>query len=101
MKPTLPCLLLALSIGLLPIRPAAAEDSASTNPARSLQGQTDAQTGLEARQWLNEQANGVNRGEVEAYRAESAGKAYRAYMDSIGSKEQKAATSQVQTIKTN
>ncbi|MCQ8894934.1 hypothetical protein NQT62_00585 [Limnobacter humi] len=99
MKPTFQCTLATLCLVLLST--AHAQETTEGNPARSLRGQTDAKTGLEARQWLHEQANGIHRGDVEAYRAESAGKAYRAYMDSIGSKEQKAPTSQVQTIKTN
>ncbi|MEQ9108700.1 MAG: hypothetical protein RLO04_14640 [Limnobacter sp.] len=64
-------------------------------------GTTDAETGPSARMWLKEQAEGANRGEVEPYRAESAGKAYRAYVDSIGAKEQAAPVSQVSTIQTN
>lgn len=64
-------------------------------------GTTDAETGLSTRTWLKEQAEGVNRGEVEPYRAESAGKAYRAYVDSIGAKDQAAPVSQVSTIQTN
>jgi len=43
----------------------------------------------------------VNRGDTEPYRAESAGKAYRAYADAIGSKDQKAPESQVSSLKTN
>lgn len=64
-------------------------------------GTTDAETGANTRVWLKEQAEGVNRGEVEAYRAESAGKAYRAYVDSIGAKDQAAPVSQVSTIQSN
>lgn len=64
-------------------------------------GTTDAETGLSTRTWLKEQAEGTNRGEVEPYRAESAGKAYRAYVDSIGAKDQAAPVSQVSTIQTN
>lgn len=65
-------------------------------------GTTDAETGPSTRAWLKEQAEGVNRGEVEAYRAESAGKAYRAYVDSIGAKDQQQPpVSQVSTIQSN
>ncbi|HEX4878682.1 MAG TPA: hypothetical protein VFV39_02465 [Limnobacter sp.] len=76
---------------------AAAQDSAN-NPAQG--GTTDAQTGASTRAWLKEQAEGSNRGETEPYRAESAGKAYRAYMDSIGAKNQAPASSQLSTIST-
>lgn len=69
--------------------------------AEENKGTTDEETGLGTRTWLKEQAEGSNRGDVEPYSAESAGKAYRSYADSIGSKDQKAPTSQVSTIKTN
>jgi hypothetical protein len=78
---------------------ASAQDN--TTPAQTTAGQTDAETGLSTRTWLKEQAEGTNRGETEPYRAESAGKAYRAYAESIGAKDQKAPVSQVSTIKTN
>lgn len=76
---------------------------AQDNPAPALTtaGHTDEATGLSTRTWLKEQAEGLNRGETEPYRAESAGKAYRAYSDAIGSKDQKPPVSQVSTIKTN
>ena len=80
---------------------ALAQDKSSAESASFSAGKTDEQTGLSARTWLKEQAEGANRGEVEAYRAESAGKAYRAYVDSIGSKDQNAPTSQVSTIESN
>ena len=44
----------------------------------------DDEVGKATRNLLKEQAEGTNRGEIEPYRAESAGKAYRAYIDSIG-----------------
>lgn len=73
----------------------------NTAPATGTAGLTDAETGLSTRTWLKEQAEGTNRGETEPYRAESAGKAYRAYSDAIGAKDQKAPVSQVSSIKTN
>ena len=85
-----------------PLLASAQDSTANTNQGSShISGTTDAETGLSTRTWLKEQAEGINRGEVEAYSAESAGKAYRAYTDSIGSKDQKAPVSQVSTIKTN
>lgn len=69
--------------------------------AEENKGTTDEETGLSTRTWLKEQAEGTNRGEVEPYSAESAGKAYRSYTESIGAKDQKAPTSQVSTIQTN
>lgn len=93
--------ILAALIGAAPLL-ASAQETGNTNEAsHSISGATDAETGLSTRTWLKEQAEGINRGEVEAYRAESAGKAYRAYADSIGAKDQKAPVSQVSTIKTN
>lgn len=77
------------------------QDNSDSSGTLSIQGTTDAETGLGTRTWLKEQAEGVNRGEVEPYHAESAGKAYRAYVDSIGAKGQQAPVSQVSTIKTN
>lgn len=47
-------------------------------------GKDDNQVGSATRAMLSEQRDGVNRGEIEPYKAESAGKAYRAYTDSIG-----------------
>ena len=79
----------------------AAQESSNSQSIGFTEGTTDAQTGASARAWLKEQAEGVNRGEVEAYRAESAGKAYRAYVDSIGTKDQAAPVSQVSTIQTD
>ncbi|BET26940.1 hypothetical protein EV673_2394 [Limnobacter thiooxidans] len=87
-----------LLICAAPVLGFAQDDSA---PSPSTAGLTDAETGLSTRTWLKEQAEGMNRGETEPYRAESAGKAYRAYADAIGSKDQKAPVSQVSTIKTN
>lgn len=52
----------------------------------TIEGQSDRNTGRATRNLLAEQAQGKNRGETEPYRAESAGKAYRAYVDSIGEK---------------
>jgi hypothetical protein len=78
---------------------ACAQDNAAAEQTTA--GQTDAETGLSTRTWLKEQAEGTNRGETEPYRAESAGKAYRAYSDAIGAKDQKAPVSQVSTIRTN
>ncbi|MCR2745645.1 hypothetical protein [Limnobacter parvus] len=69
--------------------------------AEENKGTTDQETGLSTRTWLKEQAEGTNRGEVEPYSAESAGKAYRSYTESIGAKDQPAPTSQVSTIQTN
>lgn len=80
---------------------ATAQDNSTAETATFSAGTTDAETGLSTRTWLKEQTDGVNRGEMEAYRAESAGKAYRAYTDSIGAKDQKAPISQVSTIETN
>ena len=89
-------LLLAAAPGLV------IAQEASTNQSDSfIAGTTDAETGPSTRAWLKEQSEGVNRGEVEAYRAESAGKAYRAYVDSIGAKDQAAPVSQVSTIQSN
>ena len=65
------------------------------------EGQTDANTGPSAREWLKEQTEGINRGETEPYRAESAGKAYRVYIDSIGAKDQQAPSSQISTIRSD
>ena len=79
----------------------AAQESGNSQSSDFTEGTTDAETGASARTWLKEQAEGVNRGEVEAYRAESAGKAYRAYVDSIGAKDQEAPVSQVSTIQTD
>jgi hypothetical protein len=94
--------ILAAMLSAAPFLVNAQEASSSTNQgAQHISGTTDAETGLSTRTWLKEQAEGINRGEVEAYSAESAGKAYRAYTDSIGSKDQKAPVSQVSTIKTN
>lgn len=95
----------SLAVMLLSASPllAIAQQAASTQPRpdKTLEGQTDAETGLSTRTWLKEQAEGINRGEVEAYRAESAGKAYRAYSNTIGAQQQQAPTSQVSTIRTN
>jgi hypothetical protein len=52
----------------------------------TIEGQSDRNTGRSTRNHLAEQAQGKNRGETEPYRAESAGKAYRAYVESIGQK---------------
>ncbi|MDH4394090.1 MAG: hypothetical protein QE278_00290 [Limnobacter sp.] len=52
----------------------------------TIEGQSDRNTGRSTRSHLAEQAEGKNRAETEPYRAESAGKAYRAYVDSIGQK---------------
>lgn len=93
--------ILAAMLSASPLLVGAQEASSSTQDSSQIAGTTDAQTGLSTRTWLKEQAEGINRGEVEAYSAESAGKAYRAYTDSIGSKDQKAPVSQVSTIKTN
>jgi hypothetical protein len=94
--------ILAAMLGAFPMLVGAQDNTATTNQASTqFSGTTDAETGLSTRTWLKEQAEGINRGEVEAYRAESAGKAYRAYTDSIGAKDQKAPVSQVSTVKTN
>lgn len=66
-----------------------------------LGSQTDEEVGTSTRAWLKEQVQGNNRGETEPYRAESAGKAYRAYTDAIGAKDQKAPASQISTISTD
>lgn len=95
--------LVAALLGISPLL-ALAQDAASTSSSdlsQPLKGATDAETGLSTRAWLKEQAEGINRGEVEAYRAESAGKAFRAYSDAIGSTNQPAPVSQVSTITTN
>ncbi|HEX4855849.1 MAG TPA: hypothetical protein VFV28_03510 [Limnobacter sp.] len=98
----LACGMLAASV-LPAIAQDASQSGSSQPPAarQGLEGTTDAETGLSTRTWLKEQAEGINRGEVEAYRAESAGKAYRAYSDSIGKPSQQAPTSQVSTIRSN
>lgn len=94
--------ILAAVLSAAPFLVSAQETNSATHQGSShVSGTTDAETGLSTRTWLKEQAEGINRGEVEAYRAESAGKAYRAYTDSIGAKDQKAPVSQVSTIKTN
>ena len=93
MKLTLNWITAAL-VCAVPLLANAQENTGST-------GTTDAETGLSTRTWLKEQAEGTNRGEVEPYRAESAGKAYRAYVDSIGAKNQAAPASQVSAIQTN
>lgn len=99
MKPATHWLLAALLVGghSLGIAQEANSDNTNAYPRYT----TDEQTGMNARAWLREQAEGVNRGEVEAYRAESAGKAYRSYSESIGAKNQPAPTSQVSSIRTN
>ncbi|HEX4917889.1 MAG TPA: hypothetical protein VFV43_08340 [Limnobacter sp.] len=88
-----------LAFALVMFLPAAVT-AQNSNEATASQSTTDAQTGASTRAWLKEQAEGTNRGETEAYRAESAGKAYRAYMDSIGAKNQAPASSQLSTINT-
>jgi hypothetical protein len=93
--------ILAAMLSACPLLASAQETSANTNGSSHIAGTTDAETGLSTRTWLKEQAQGINRGEVEAYSAESAGKAYRAYTDSIGAKDQQAPVSQVSTISTN
>ncbi|MCE2746195.1 MAG: hypothetical protein LW710_09850 [Burkholderiales bacterium] len=93
--------ILASILCALPLLTSAQETTSNTNGSSQMAGTTDAETGLSTRTWLKEQAEGINRGEVEAYSAESAGKAYRAYTESIGAKDQKAPVSQVSTIKTN
>lgn len=93
--------ILAALISAAPLLASAQETGNTNQGSNSISGTTDAETGLSTRTWLKEQAEGINRGEVEAYSAESAGKAYRAYSDSIGAKDQKAPVSQVSTIKTN
>lgn len=93
--------ILAALISAAPLLANAQETGNTNQGSNAISGTTDAETGLSTRTWLKEQAEGINRGEVEAYRAESAGKAYRAYSDSIGAKDQKAPVSQVSTIKTN
>lgn len=101
MKPCYPWIAAAL-LSAAPLLVNAQNTADNSGQASSqISGVTDAETGLSTRTWLKEQAEGVNRGEVEAYRAESAGKAYRAYVDSIGAKDQKAPVSQVSTIRTN
>ncbi|MDX1668976.1 MAG: hypothetical protein R3194_06140 [Limnobacter sp.] len=47
-------------------------------------GTNDDQVGSATRAMLQEQRDGINRGKQEPYKAESAGKALRAYTDSIG-----------------
>jgi hypothetical protein len=100
MNSTTPWILAAL-LGATPLLVSAQDTASNSQGTLSISGTTDAETGLSTRTWLKEQAEGINRGEVEAYSAESAGKAYRAYTDSIGAKDQKAPVSQVSTIKTN
>ncbi|WP_341236769.1 hypothetical protein [uncultured Limnobacter sp.] len=100
MNPITPWILAAL-LGAAPLLVSAQDTASNSQGTLSISGTTDAETGLSTRTWLKEQAEGINRGEVEAYSAESAGKAYRAYTDSIGAKDQKAPVSQVSTIKTN
>lgn len=52
----------------------------------------DADMAPSTRQGLTEQSDGVNRGDTEPYRAESAGKAYRAYVESIGKPNESGAS---------
>jgi len=85
---------LALASCLLPAVLMAQSDTAAS-------GKTDEETGASTRAWLKEQTDGVNRGETEPYSAESAGKAYRAYADSIGKPATAAPASQLSTIQTN
>lgn len=68
-----------LAIGLL-------ASSGQLLAKETIEGQSDRNTGRSTRNMLAEQATGKNRAETEPYRAESAGKAYRAYVDSIGQK---------------
>lgn len=100
MNSTTPWILAAL-LSASPLLVGAQDTASNSQGTLSISGTTDAETGLSTRTWLKEQAEGINRGEIEAYSAESAGKAYRAYTDSIGAKDQKAPVSQVSTIKTN
>ncbi|HEX4842701.1 MAG TPA: hypothetical protein VFV57_03460 [Limnobacter sp.] len=97
MKTRISSLAVAALVMALPLGLAAQE---SNGTAQQLKGTTDAQTGASTRAWLKEQAQGTNRGETEPYRAESAGKAYRSYVDSIGAKNQAPASSQLSTIST-
>jgi hypothetical protein len=69
----------SLAVGLL-------TGSGSAMAKETIEGQSDRNTGRATRNLLAEQAQGKNRAETEPYRAESAGKAYRAYVDSIGQK---------------
>lgn len=69
------CVLLALSVSSL-----------NLSAKETIEGQEDHLQGQATRKLLDEQAQGKNRGETEPYRAESAGKAYRAYVESIGQK---------------
>lgn len=70
--------------------------------AETIVGQPDSQTGLATRHYLQEQSEGVNRAKTEPYRAEFAGKAYKAYADSIGKESTgKSAPSQVSGISSN
>jgi hypothetical protein len=94
--------LLALALLASVSSGAFAQQPAPAKPIEQrIEGTTDAETGLSTRTWLKEQAEGINRGEVEAYRAESAGKAYRAYSNTIGVQNQQAPASQVSTIRSN
>lgn len=85
-------LLLLLSIGLMALSPMSwAQESIHLE-------QNDNQTGNATRALLTEQREGVNRGKIEPYKAESAGKAYQAYTDSIG-KPTEQMKSQLDTAK--
>lgn len=95
---TAPKWTIALLICTAPLLSAAQESLPASDAPTS--GITDEQNGQNARAWLQEQAEGINRGETEAYRAESAGKAYRAYVDSIGTKEQALPESEISKLST-
>ena len=80
--------------------PVAAEDNSQGN-RQGLKGATDESTGSATRAILNEQARGINRAETEPYRAEFAGKAYRAYADSVGKSDASSTPqSQLSTLST-
>lgn len=61
-------------------------------------GKNDNEVGSATRAMLGEQREGINRGDIEPYKAESAGKAYRAYTDSIG-KPAEQVKSQLDSVK--
>lgn len=69
--------------------------SSPTWAQHKISGQPDDQNGSAARALLQEQAEGKNRADSEPYRAESAGKAYRAYVDAIGSGQKNQPASQI------
>lgn len=98
---------ISLSVLLMAISGAAQADGQtqtdnSGKVVETIIGQPDSQTGLATRHYLQEQSEGVHRANTEPYRAEFAGKAYKAYADSIGKDNAgKGMQSQVSGISSN